>query len=300
MLVSSKQMVIDAQGGKYAVGCFNTSDLEITKAIIAAATAQHSPVIISTSPKAIEYAGAEVLAEIIKKEAFNARVPVALHLDHGLTLALVENCLDLGYTSIMFDGSGSDLEHNEILTRQAVEMSHAHRVPCEGELGHLGKAGPSTSLDLAPSGILGTSRDKSLGVNKNPSKLTDPDDVISFVQKTNVDFLAPSIGSEHGIGENETLDISLLKKINAQTGIPLVLHGASGVPDKDIKEAIKYGIAKINIDTDIRHTFVRSLRDFLDKNPKEKDPREILTKVMDEIQKYVEGKIKLFGSDNKV
>jgi len=291
MLTTSKEMIFEARAKKYAIGCFNTSDLEITKAIIAAAEAQHSPVIISTSPKAIEYAGAEVLAEIVKKEAFNARVPVALHLDHGLTLALVEDCLDLGYTSIMFDGSGSDLEHNEILTRQAVEMSHAHRVPGEGELGHLGKAGPSTALNLA--------RDKSLGVKKNPSKFTDPDDVIEFVQKTNVDFLAPSIGSEHGIGENERLDINLLKKINSQTGIPLVLHGASGVPDKDISEAIKYGIAKINIDTDIRHTFVKSLKDFLDKNPKENDPREILSKVMIEIQKYVEKKIKLFGSDNK-
>jgi len=276
MLVTSKEMVYHARAGKYAIGCFNTSDLEITKAIIAAAEAQKAPVIISTSPKAIEYAGHEVLAGIIKEEATKSKVPVALHLDHGLTLALVEDCLKLGYTSIMFDGSGSDLEHNEILTRQAVEMAHAKKVPCEGELGFLGKAG------------------------QNPSKLTNPDDVIGFVQKTGVDFLAVSIGSEHGHGENEALDIKLLKKINSQTGIPLVLHGASGVPDKDIKEAIKLGIAKVNIDTDIRHTFVRGLRDFLDKNPKEKDPREILTKVMNEIQKYVEGRIKLFGSNNRV
>jgi len=275
LLVTSKEMVFHARAKKYAIGCFNTSDLEITKAIIVATEAQKSPVIISTSPKAIEYAGHEVLAGIIKEEAKKTKVPVALHLDHGLTLSLIEDCLNLGYTSLMFDGSGSDLEHNEILTRQAVEMAHAHNIPCEGELGFLGKAGAAKS------------------------RLTNPEDVIGFVQKTGVDFLAVSIGSEHGIGKNEKLDITLLKKINSLTGIPLVLHGASGVPDQDIKEAIKNGVAKINIDTDIRHTFVKGLKNFLDKYPEEKDPREIMAKVMLEIQKYVEGRIKLFGSYGK-
>jgi len=269
-------MVLEARAKKYAIGCFNTSDLEITKAIIAAAEAQKSPVIIATSPKAIEYAGLETLASIIKSEAENTPIPVALHLDHGVTLAMVENCLNIGYTSVMFDGSGSELEHNEILTRQAVEMAHSHDVPCEGELGSLGKAGATKS------------------------RLTNPDDVIEFVQKTGVDFLAVSIGSQHGIGENEALNIELLKKINSLTGVPLVLHGASGVPDEDIKQAIQNGIAKINIDTDIRHTFSQSIREILKRNTEENDPREILTKVMAEIQKYVEGRIKLFGSDNKM
>ena len=276
MLVSPKQMILEARAKKYAIGCFNTSDLEITKAIIAAAEAQEAPVIISTSPKAIEYAGLGTLTAIIKKEAQKSKVPVALHLDHGLTLALIESCLENGYTSIMFDGSGSELEHNEILTRQAVEMAHAKNVPCEGELGYLGKAGESKS------------------------RLTNPDDVIDFVQKTGVDFLAVSLGSEHGIGENEALDIELLKKINSLTGIPLVLHGASGVPDNNIKEAISNGIAKVNIDTDIRHTFSGSMRQILAKNTGENDPRQILTQVMAAIQKLIEEKIILFGSDHKI
>jgi fructose-bisphosphate aldolase class II len=275
MLVSSKQMVLEARAKKYAIGCFNTSDLEITKAIIKAAEAQKAPVIIATSPKAIEYAGLETLSSIVKSEAENTQIPVALHLDHGVTLNMVEDCLNIGYTSVMFDGSGSELEHNEILTRQAVEMAHSHDVPCEGELGSLGKAG------------------------ENPGQLTNPGDVIEFVQKTNIDFLAVSIGSEHGIGKNEKLDIELLKKINALTHVPLVLHGASGVSDQDIKAAIKNGIAKINIDTDIRHTFSRSIREILAKNTKENDPREILTQVMVDIQKLIEEKIKLFGSNGK-
>lgn len=275
MLVDSKQMVFHARAAKYAIGCFNTSDLEITKAIIAAAESQNSPVIIATSPKAIEYAGLETLAALIKTEAQKSKVPVALHLDHGQTLALAQECLAIGYTSIMFDGSGSELEHNEILTRQAVEMAHAKNIPCEGELGSLGKAGQSQS------------------------KLTNPADIIQFVQRTGVDFLAVSIGSEHGIGENEALDIELLKKINSLTGIPLVLHGASGVPDSDIKKAVQNGIAKINIDTDIRHTFSKSIRKILEQYPQEQDFREILTKVMGDIQRLVEGKIKLFGSSGK-
>lgn len=276
MLVSSKELVNRARADGYAVGCFNTSDLEITKAIIKAAEVQKAPVIIATSPKAIEYAGLETLTSIIRSEAENTRVPAALHLDHGLTLSLLEDCLNIGYTSVMFDGSGSELEHNEILTRQAVEMAHGHDVPCEGELGSLGKSGESKST------------------------LADPDDVIDFVQKTGVDFLAVSIGSKHGIGENEALDIKLLKKINSLTHVPLVLHGASGVSNKDVKEAIKNGIAKINIDTDIRHTFSESMRKILAKNTKEDDPREILTDVMSDIQKLVEEKIKLFGSAGKV
>lgn len=276
MLVSSKQMVLEARAKKYAIGCFNTSDLEITKAIIRAAEAQKSPIIIATSPKAIEYAGLETLASIIRSEAENTQIPVALHLDHGLTLDMVENCLNIGYTSVMFDGSGSDLEHNEILTRQAVEMAHSHDVPCEGELGSLGKAG------------------------QNRSRLTNPDDVIEFVQKTSIDYLAISIGSEHGIGENEVLDIKLLKKINSLTHAPLVLHGASGVSRDDIKKAIQNGIAKINIDTDIRQTFSKSIREILRQNTQEKDPREILSEVMNDVQKLIEAKIKLYGSNNKI
>jgi len=275
MLINPQQMIINAQKGGYAIGCFNTSDLEITKAIIRAAETQNSPVIVATSEKAIEYAGLEPLAASIIEEAKKARVPVAMHLDHGRSIAAVERSIHFGYTSVMFDGSGSELMENEILTRHAVELAHHAGIPCEGELGCLGKTGVSAN------------------------KLTNPSDVGDFIQKTDVDFLAISIGSEHGIGENERLNIGLLKKIAKITPIPLVLHGASGVPDTDIKESIKNGIAKINIDTDIRHTYGKSLKAILKKYPEEEDPREILTKVIEELQKLIEDKIKLFGSSNK-
>ncbi len=276
MLVTSKQMVTDAHREGYAIGCFNTSDIEITKAIITAAENQKSPVIVATSERAIEYAGLESLAASIIEAAKKSPVSVALHLDHGRSIAMIDKVIASGYTSVMFDGSGSNLVENEILTRHACELAHHVNLPCEGELGHLGQAGA------------------------NQGKLVDPKEVVDFIQKTDVDFLAPSIGSSHGIGENEKLNIGLLKKVASLSPIPLVLHGASGVSESDIKEAIKNGIAKINIDTDIRHTYSASLRDVLKENPREDDPRKILEKVIFDLQKMIEEKIKLFGSSNKV
>ncbi len=282
MLVTSKKMILDAQRGGYAIGSFNTSDLEITKAIIAAATRLNSPVIIETSEKAIGYAGLEEISGIVRAEAKKIRIPAALHLDHGTNLDLINRCLEVGYTSVMFDGSKYSFEENQILTRQAVEMAHRRNVPCEGELGSITKAKKAGSYPVA--------------VEKG---FTDPNLVPEFVRNTGIDFLAISFGSQHGVGDNEELDIDLLKKINQKTSIPLVLHGASGVPDGDIKRAIQNGIRKINIDTDIRHAFSLSLREILKKFPELNDPRDIMTKVISEIQKVVEEKIKLFGSEKK-
>jgi len=293
VLVNPKQMILEAKKGGYAIGCFNTSDLEITKAIIAAAVAENAPVMISTSEKAIEYAGLEEISLIVIEAAREVQVPVALHLDHGQSIRTVEKCIRAGYTSIMFDGSGLALEENEIKTRHAVELTHHASLACEGELGHLGKAGPSTPLD--------DTRGRSLGVNVNSSDLTDPEDVSGFIQRTGVDFLAVSIGSQHGSQgtSSEKIDIELLKKIAAETSVPLVLHGASGVGDADVQAAVKNGIAKINIDTDIRKTFTNGLRQALDGDPREYDPREVFSKAMLAVQQLVEAKIKLFGSSGK-
>ena len=275
MLVTSKQMILDAQRGKYAVGCFNTSDLEITKAIVKAAVAQKAPVIVATSEKAIQFGGIETLAALIREEAKSASVPVALHLDHGKSIHIVKECLSADYTSVMFDGSEFFLEKNTQMTTEAVMLAHEKNIPCEGELGHLGKAGVSKS------------------------QLTNPDDVLEFAQKTNVDFLALSIGSSHGVGVGENLNIELLKKIKSLTEIPLVLHCGSGVPDGNIRQAIENGICKVNIDTDIRHEFTKDLREILKENPNEQDPREILEEVMVKVQALVERKIRLFGSNGK-
>lgn len=275
-------MISEAQNGKYAIGSFNTSDMEITKAIISAATRLNAPVMIETSEKAISYAGLETIAQIVQTQAKNARIPIALHLDHGTNLDLIGKCLEVGYTSIMFDGSKLSFEENMIYTRQACEMAHRKNVPCEGELGSISKAPKKSEYPVA-----------------SDKGFTDPELVSEFVRNTGIDFLAISFGSQHGIGDNEELDIELLKKINKKTSIPLVLHGASGVPKEDTKKAIQNGVSKINIDTDIRHTFSKAIREIPKKYPDLDDPRDIMEKVMAEIQKVVEEKIKLFGSEGK-
>lgn len=276
MLVSSKQIILDAQKGGYAVGCFNTSDLEVTKAIIAAAEAQRAPIIIATSEKAINYAGLDLIAIIVKIEAEKASVPVALHLDHGQSIDMIKNCIEEGYTSLMFDGSKMVYEENIKMTKKAVKLAHLSKIPCEGELGRLSKAGEESS------------------------DFTNPDEINPYVKQTGVDTLAISIGSRHGMEKEEPLNIELLKKIRSLTQIPLVLHGASGVSDEDVKAAIKNGISKINIDTDIRHTFANAMRNITAQFSEMQDSREILTKAMIEVQRLVENKIKLFGSNNKI
>ena len=279
MLVTSKQLILDAQKGHYAVGAFNTSDLEMTKAIIAAAEKLRAPVIIEASEKAIAYAGLEELASSTIAAAKKAKVPVVLHLDHGGSLEVVSQCLEAGFTSVMFDGSKLSYSENIILTSRAAEMAHQKNVPCEGELGSIDKAGKAVQLNPIEKGF------------------TDPNQVSEFVSKTKVDFLAVSFGSQHGVGDNEKLDIDLLKKIHKKNNLPLVLHGASGVSAEDVKEAIQNGVCKVNIDTDIRHTFAKSIREL--GNQQVEDPRDIMKKVMADIQALVEEKIKMFGSEGK-
>lgn len=265
-------MILDAQKGGYAIGSFNTSDLEITRAIISAAERKKSPVIVETSEKAISYAGLEEISAIVQERAKKAKIPVALHLDHGQSLEIVSRCIRAGYTSIMFDGSRLPLSENIVYTKQAAEMAHRRDIPCEGELGAIFKV-------------------------EEQKKYTNPDEVKDYVKSTKIDFLAVAIGSAHGSSETEKLDLELLRTIRAKTIVPLVLHGASGLSDEDIKGAIKYGVCKINIDTDIRHTFAKVIREITKRNIN--DPRDIMIEVMAKIQKLVEEKIELFGSSGK-
>src|SRR4030066_2575559 len=196
MLVSSKDMILRAQREGYAIGAFNTSDLEITKAIVGAAERMRSPVIVETTEHAIGYAGHENIANIVITEAKNLSIPVALHLDHGTSLERIKDCIRVGYTSVMIDGSNMSFDENVRLTKEAVAIAHANNIPCEGELGSMGRAGMREAEE------------------------TDPDEVVDFIKETNVDFLAVSVGSTHGIDTDERLNIDLLKKIRAKTDIP--------------------------------------------------------------------------------
>lgn len=280
MLVNSKQILKKAQEGHYAVGHFNTNNLEITQAIIEAADEMKAPIFLATSEKALDYAGFDELVGLIKIMAQKVKVPIILHLDHGQSLRIVEKCIKAGYTSVMLDASKKPFLENIRLTKKVVQMAKAKNVTVESELGALaGREDYIVSLK---------------------SVMTDPEKAREFVQKTGIDSLAVSIGNIHGIPlPYERLDFQRLKEIRKKVKIPLVLHGASSTAPAKIKKAIKLGICKINIDTDIRLAFTKTLRKTLAKDKKLYDPREVLAPSREAIRKVVINKIRLFGSQNK-
>ncbi|MDP3742502.1 MAG: class II fructose-1,6-bisphosphate aldolase [Candidatus Micrarchaeota archaeon] len=303
-LATLVDVLTKANKENYAVGAFNTNNLETTRAIIDGAEAQDAPVILSTSLGAFNYAGFDNLATLAYKAAQNAAVPVVLHLDHGTDLNLVKKCIDAGYTSVMFDGSHFPFDKNVELTKKAVKMASEKGVSVEGELGTIGGAEDS----VASREIL----------------LTDPQKAVEFVEKTGIDALAIAIGTSHGAYKfthaEQQLDIRRLSAIKQATKMPLVLHGASlvpkeivelgqsfgaviggvqGVTESELKRAVKNGVNKVNTDTDLRLAFTAALRQTLMKNPREFDPRKILKPSTQLMQKVVEDRIRLLGSSGK-
>jgi fructose-bisphosphate aldolase class II len=290
----------------YAVGAFNTSNLEITQAIIEAAEEKRSPVIIETTEKALKYAGDEILGTIIKLLAKKTNIPISLHLDHGKDINTIKRCIQLGWTSVMIDASDKSLKENIEITQKIVEFAHAKGVSVEAELGRL-------------SGI-----EDDVSINRKKALFTDPEEAALFVKKTKCDALAVAIGTSHGAYKfkgKPKLDFHRLKEIAQKTDVLLVLHGASsvispslekakhygakiegakGIPPDDIKKAISLGITKVNIDTDLRMAFTAGIREIFEREPEVFDPRKILSFAKDEIKKIVSSKIDLLGSANMV
>lgn len=303
-LVPSKDILQAAKQNGYAVGAFNTSNLEITRAILETAAEKRSPIVISTSPSALEYAGPRTLYRMIESMASAMPVPVALHLDHGLTFDTVMECIRHGWTSVMIDASKMPFEENVALTRKVVEVAHAVGVSVEAELGRL-------------VGI-----EDAVAVSAREASLTDPGEAARFVEQTGCDVLAVAVGTSHGAykfkGEAK-LDFARLAEIAGLVPVALALHGASGVPreaieralrygaseklasavgvpDQAIRESIQKGIQKINIDTDLRLALVGALRELLANRPDEIDPRKILKPTIEAMKRIVSYKLDLFGS----
>ncbi|MEK7665281.1 MAG: class II fructose-bisphosphate aldolase [Patescibacteria group bacterium] len=305
MLVSPKKMLADAHRGWYAIGAFNINNLELVQGIMEAAIMEKSPVILQTSEGAIDYAGIEFLSAIVRVAA-KAKVPVAFHLDHGKNERLVRSMIKLGlHTSVMFDGSSLPFPQNSRATRAIVQLAHRRRIFVEAELG-------------AIAGI-----EDFVSVSERDAHLTSPKQVAEFVKRTGCDALAVAIGTSHGaykFKESSRLDLKRLREIKDATNVPLVLHGASGVPlwlkrrsinagshiedasgvsDEHIKKAIKAGINKINVDTDLRIAFTTALREALATDTKNIDPRKYLAPARDLVTKVVREKMRLFGCAGK-
>jgi ketose-bisphosphate aldolase len=269
-----------AQKGKWAIGQFNFSNAETLKAIIQAAKKLKSPVILGTSEGESKFFGLRQAVALANSYREKVKVPLFLNLDHGKSFSYIKKAVDAGYDTVHFDGSRLNLSRNVRIAKRVVGYARRKKVLVEGEVGAIGEA-------LGRKGIL-----------------TDPLEAKRFITETKVDSLAVAVGNLHGIrlkGINPKLDLKRLREIKKKTGsFPLVLHGGSGTPRKDTKEAIKSGIVKVNINTDLRIAYTKALKKVLKKKPGENTPYKYLPAAAAAVQKVVEEKIKLFGSANKV
>lgn len=280
-LVTTKQLLLDAQKGGYAVGAFNVENMEMVQAVVAAAEELRSPVIMQTTPSTVKYANLNYFYENVKVAAQESSVPVVIHLDHGNSFELAMQAYRTGYTSIMIDGSHEGFEDNIALTSAVVKACHPGEVPIEAELGKVG--GKEDDLE---------------GGEGNP--YTVPSEAVEFVNATDVDSLAVAIGTAHGVYKGiPKLDVERLSEIREVVSIPLVLHGTSGVPDEAVKDCISRGICKVNYATDLRIAFTKGVKEYMEKNPDAFDPKKYNSAGREEVKQYVMSKIKVCGSVDK-
>ena len=275
MLVNLNDVSIDAQKKHYAVGLFNTIDTDMLEGVISAAEELCSPVIISTAEVLLPYGELNLISPSVIAAAKAAKVPVVVHYDHGLTVERCKQALDLGFTSIMFDGSAGDTAENLKTTAEMVKLAHSMGVTVEGEIGHVGEA---VTDDGATDDMY-----------------TTPQEAVDFVAATGVDALAVAIGTAHGVYRTKPrLDLGRLAEIRAAINTPLVLHGGSGLSDDDFRNAISGGIAKVNIFTDLCRAGLSAIR----QNP-DADYLIARSKKVEAIKQETMKKMMLFGCNGK-
>lgn len=304
MITSPLPLLRHAQEHGYAIPAFNVNHLETLLAVIAAAKAEQSPIIIETSEGGIEYAGLHMLIAMVRVVA-EAPIPVVLHLDHGKDLALIQEAINSGYTSVMIDASSLPFAENVQKTRQVVKWARAKGVAVEAEIGRIAGAEDKVS------------------VSAREALLTDPEEAARFAKESECDSLAISIGTQHGafkVSGDHHLDIKRLKEIRKQVEVPLVLHGASGVReyivnlakrfgadigemrgtlDEDVKKAVKNGICKVNIDTDLRLAFSAGLREAVTLHHNWFDPRKLFAPGMTLMTEVAKQKMQMLGCSGK-
>ncbi len=280
-LITTKQILKQAQEGNYAIGAFNVENMEMVMAVISAAEEMNAPVIMQTTPSTVKYAGLDYFLANARVAASNAKVPVVMHLDHGSSFELAAQALRAGYTSIMIDGSHNDFESNIEISKAVVDMCKPSGVAVEAELGKVG--GKEDDLDGGDGDLY-----------------TDPLEAKEFVERTGVDSLAIAIGTAHGMYKGEPkLDLERLSEIRKVVSVPLVLHGGSGIPDWKVQEAIKRGICKVNYATELRIAYTHGVNTYLKENPDTIDPKKYNKAGIDEVKKFVIEKIKVCGCQNK-
>lgn len=281
MLIAADYIVKKAQKEKYAIGAFNVYNLETALGVARGAVEASSPVIIQVSESTIEYAGLKPITHVVSTIAKNeaVSVPVALHLDHGKSFKSVAECIAAGFSSVHIDASDLAFDENIRLTRDVVDYAHNKGIWVQAELGRI-LGGKGKALDQEIS-------------------LVDPRQVEEFIKRTNVDCLAAAVGTAHGICEKEHIHFDLLEQVRQKTDIPLVLHGASGIPPDEIKKAIEIGVTIINVGTAVKESFCRGVKSKLEEDPRVMDVRELLTPGIEAVKDAVKEWLATFGSTGK-
>lgn len=283
MLMNMKDLLAVAQQHRFAVPAFNVSSSMLLTGVIEASEEMQSPLIIAIHPDELSFVRPAFVKAAIE-EATKASVPVCIHLDHGASVAQVMLAIQSGFTSVMIDASHKPLADNIAICKQVAELAHAVNVSVEGELGTIGTTGPDV-------GEYGT----------DEIIYTNPDDVVTFVAATGVDTLAVAIGTSHGIypkDKKPELKLDLLKEIAERVDIPLVLHGGSANPDDEIAAAVRLGVNKINISSDIKDVFYQKAREVL-QSPTIREPNAIYPPCIDAMKQVAHHKIELFNAQGK-
>ena len=281
-ILSTKQMLLDAQEKHYAVPAFNIHNLETLQVVADTAKEMHSPLIIAVTPSTIEYARDEYVVAMAEVAARHTDAPIAIHLDHFEDITRIKQAIDVGFKSCMIDASKDPFEENIEKVKEVVAYAHKYDATAEAELGKL----------------VGIEDD--LVVDEKDSMYTNPEDAVKFVTATGIDSLAVAIGTAHGLYKGKPkLDFERLEQIRAKVNIPLVLHGASDVPDELVKKAISLGICKVNVATDLKIPFSDAVKKYFIENPTANDPRKYMTPGKTAMKAVVEHKIKICGSANR-
>ena len=282
MLYNMVDLLKVAKENKFAVPAFNISSFDMLKAIMEEVERQNSPVILEIHPSEIEYLGDNFVATV-REYALRSKVPVVIHLDHGATVKDVLRAIKNGYTSVMIDASLDDYEDNKRITKEVVKLAHKVGVSVEAEIGTIGNNG---SAEGGSAGVT----------------YTDPDQAEDFVKSTGIDTLAVAIGTAHGLYPKDVtpkLNIPLLKELDARLDLPFVLHGGSGNPDSEVHESVQYGVAKVNLSSDLKSVFFNKVAEVLAANPKMLEPNEVYIEPNKAVQEVVKHKLNVLNTVGK-
>ena len=281
-ILSTREMLKKAQREGYAVPAFNIHNLETLQVVVETATELKSPVILAGTPSTISYAGGEFIVAMAEVAAKKYNIPIAIHLDHFEDVDKIKHFVDLGFKSTMIDASHAPFKENILQTKKVVEYAHKYDSTVEAELGRLG------------------GQEDDLVVDEKDAMYTNPEQAKEYVERTGIDSLAVAIGTAHGLYKGEAkLDLDRLKEIREMVDVPLVLHGASDVPDELVKKAISLGICKVNVATDLKIPFSDAVKKYFIENPEANDPRKYMTPGKEAMKKIVEHKIMVCGSNGK-